>query len=207
MQKIFLCFWQLDGRKTFLSVFCFDRLLLFLRELNNWQRSKKSTSLIIYSSIRSLFSRTQQCNPQLTYKLKLSPWTNKVLCFWFLESLQTEGNDSKAAPISTGPREKRSGFNKKTAKEHLIYAFLLPFRSFFEFLLLMVTAYDQYIYTPIQVASTPLVQKIPRKVNIRGTEYEIFTANIVTYRYFSFFSSTYAVCSVKNWIPAEVQFT
>jgi len=48
-------------------------------------------------------------------------------------------------------------------------------------LFLMVQWYDQYIYTPVQVVSTPFVEKIPRSITIYGTEYTVFSANIVTY--------------------------
>lgn len=60
-------------------------------------------------------------------------------------------------------------------------AAFLPYRLFVRFLLIFVSLYDIYVYSPIQTLTAPIVRQIPRQIKIGDYEVTIFTANGVTY--------------------------
>ncbi len=47
--------------------------------------------------------------------------------------------------------------------------------------LLQVTWYDNYIYSPLQKALWPVVALVPRTVKVKGKDYTVFSANIVSW--------------------------
>ncbi|XP_071173170.1 uncharacterized protein [Mytilus edulis] len=48
-------------------------------------------------------------------------------------------------------------------------------------LFVMIDWYDKYVYSPLQTMLLPIVSCIPRFLSIRGQEYTIFSANIVSW--------------------------
>ncbi|XP_052061941.1 uncharacterized protein LOC127702005 [Mytilus californianus] len=48
-------------------------------------------------------------------------------------------------------------------------------------LFVMIDWYDKYVYSPLQTLLLPIVSRIPRFLSIRGLEYTIFSANIVSW--------------------------
>ncbi|KAK7498993.1 hypothetical protein BaRGS_00009802, partial [Batillaria attramentaria] len=48
-------------------------------------------------------------------------------------------------------------------------------------LFMLVGWYDDYVYTPLQTWLSPLVQRVPREVKVRGRSLTVFTANTVSY--------------------------
>ena len=48
-------------------------------------------------------------------------------------------------------------------------------------LLFQIDGHERYIYNPMHYHLKPLVQRIPRRVTVRGYQLDVFTANAVTY--------------------------
>lgn len=44
-----------------------------------------------------------------------------------------------------------------------------------------IDGHERYIYNPMHYHLKPLVQRIPRRVTVRGHQLDVFTANAVTY--------------------------
>jgi len=91
-------------------------------------------------------------------------------------------NTTEITETAASPKVQYESFMKKSElfQRLLVYLVLFPFRMFLQMLYFMVVCYDKYVYTPIQWVTTPVVEKIPRHVTIRGTELTVFNANIVT---------------------------
>ncbi|XP_067651084.1 uncharacterized protein [Haliotis asinina] len=48
-------------------------------------------------------------------------------------------------------------------------------------LFVLVERYDTYVYTPLQTTLSPAVERVPRSVHVKGQDYVVFSANIVSW--------------------------
>lgn len=77
----------------------------------------------------------------------------------------------------------KSNYNYKDADLFSLKSYVLYFLRFVEnFLFNLMEGYDNYVYSPLQKFLSPIVELIPRQIDL-GNDFTIpiFTANIVTF--------------------------
>lgn len=67
-----------------------------------------------------------------------------------------------------------------SVRNALIYYMLTIVVHIEKFLFVLMSGYDDYVYTPLQVCLSPVCRLIPRYISFGGNKVPIFTANIVT---------------------------